>query len=101
MANINKNELTKEQIEKAMACETAEELMALAKAEGVELTKDEAEGAGRLRAGRGATETGGGRYAPRNNPDLQERFSGMRRAVRPPGIMPGKTACGDKGKSKW
>ena len=33
MANINKNELTKEQIEKAMACETAEELMALAKAE--------------------------------------------------------------------
>lgn len=43
MANINKNELTKEQIEKAMACETAEELMALAKAEGVELTKDEAE----------------------------------------------------------
>ena len=34
MANINKNELTKEQIEKAMACETAEELMAAAKAEG-------------------------------------------------------------------
>ena len=28
---INKNELTKEQIQKAMACETAEELMALAK----------------------------------------------------------------------
>ena len=28
MANINKNELTKEQIEKAMACETAGELMA-------------------------------------------------------------------------
>ena len=43
MANINKNELTKEQIQKAMNCETAEELMALAKAEGVELTKDEAE----------------------------------------------------------
>ena len=43
MAKINENELTKEQIEKAMACETAEELMALAKAEGVELTKDEAE----------------------------------------------------------
>ena len=40
---INKNELTKEQIAKAMACETAEELMALAKAEGVELTKEEAE----------------------------------------------------------
>ena len=40
---INKNELTKEQIQKAMACETAEELMELAKAEGVELTKEEAE----------------------------------------------------------
>ena len=40
---INKNELTKEQIQKAMACETVEELMALAKAEGVELTKEEAE----------------------------------------------------------
>ena len=40
---INKNELTKEQIQKAMACETAEELMALAKAEGIELTKEEAE----------------------------------------------------------
>ena len=42
MANINVNELTKEQIAKAMACKTAEELMALAKAEGVELTKEEA-----------------------------------------------------------
>ena len=41
--SINKNELTKEQIQKAMACETAEELMALAKAEGMELTKEEAE----------------------------------------------------------
>ena len=40
---INKNELTKEQITKAMSCETAEELMELAKAEGIELTKDEAE----------------------------------------------------------
>ena len=40
---INKNELTKEQIQKAMACETAEELMAAAKAEGYELTKEEAE----------------------------------------------------------
>ena len=28
---INKNELTKEQIQKAMACETAEELMELQK----------------------------------------------------------------------
>ena len=40
---INKNELTKEQIAKALSCETAEELMALAKAEGIELTKEEAE----------------------------------------------------------
>ena len=43
MAKINKNELTKEQIEKATACKTAEELMALAKAEGYDITKDEAE----------------------------------------------------------
>ena len=43
MAKLNRNELTKEIIEKAMACETAEELMELAKAEGIELTKDEAE----------------------------------------------------------
>ena len=43
VAKINVNEFTKEQIEKAMQCETAEELMALAKAEGIELTKDEAE----------------------------------------------------------
>ncbi len=40
---VNKNELTKEQIAKAMQCETAEELMALAKTEGFELTKEEAE----------------------------------------------------------
>ena len=40
---INKNELTKEQIQKAMACESVEELMELAKAGGVELTKEEAE----------------------------------------------------------
>ena len=40
---INKNELTKELVQKAMACERVEELMALAKSEGVELTKDEAE----------------------------------------------------------
>lgn len=43
MANINVNELTQEQIEKAMACETAEELMAAAKEEGFDLTKEEAE----------------------------------------------------------
>ena len=40
---INKNELTKEMIEKAMQCETAEELIALAKTGGYELTKEEAE----------------------------------------------------------
>ena len=43
MANINVNELTKEQIEKARNCETAEELIAAAKAEGIDLTRDEAE----------------------------------------------------------
>mgnify|MGYP007069896726 CR=1 FL=1 len=43
IAKINKNELTKKQIAKAVACETAEELMAAAKADGIELTKDEAE----------------------------------------------------------
>ena len=40
---INKKELTKEMLEKAMQCKTAEELIALAKAEGVEITKEEAE----------------------------------------------------------
>jgi hypothetical protein len=40
---VNKNELTKEMLEKAMQCETAEDLMALAKAEGMELSKEEAE----------------------------------------------------------
>ena len=40
---INKNEITKEMIEKAMQCETAEDLIALAKSEGIELTKEEAE----------------------------------------------------------
>lgn len=40
---ITKSELTKEQVAKAMACKTAEELMALAKAEGFNLTKEEAE----------------------------------------------------------
>ena len=40
---INKNELTKEMIAKAMQCKSADELMALAKAEGFEITKDEAE----------------------------------------------------------
>ena len=35
---INKNDITKEMIAKAMQCETAEELIALATAEGIELT---------------------------------------------------------------
>lgn len=40
---IDKTGITKEMLEKGMRCETAEELVALAKAEGVELTKEEAE----------------------------------------------------------
>lgn len=40
---VNKDELTKDMIEKAMACKTAEELTALAKSEGIEITKAEAE----------------------------------------------------------
>ena len=40
---INPNKLSKETIEKAMACKTAEELMKLAAEEGIDLTKDEAE----------------------------------------------------------
>ncbi len=40
---INENRITKEQMEKALQCKTAEELMALAKAEGREITKEEAE----------------------------------------------------------
>ena len=40
---INKNEITKEMVGKAMQCETAEELTALAKANGFDLSKEEAE----------------------------------------------------------
>ena len=40
---INKNELTQEMIMKAMQCKDADELIALAKTEGIELTKEEAE----------------------------------------------------------
>ena len=40
---INKNELTKEQIEKAVQCKNADELITLAKAEGFDITKEEAE----------------------------------------------------------
>ena len=43
MAKVNINELTREQVEKAMSCKTAEELMALAKADSFEMTKEEAE----------------------------------------------------------
>ena len=43
MEKIKMNELTKEQIAKAMTCETIEELIDMAKSEGIELTKDEAE----------------------------------------------------------
>ena len=40
---INKNELTKEMIEKAMQCKTADELIVLANTGGYEITTDEAE----------------------------------------------------------
>ena len=40
---IDKNEITKEMLEKAMQCNTVEELIAYAKTEGVDLTKEEAE----------------------------------------------------------
>ena len=40
---INKNEITKEMIVKAMQCKTAEELIAMAKNEGIDITKEEAE----------------------------------------------------------
>ena len=40
---IDKSKLTKEMIEKAMECETPEELIALSKTEGIEITKEEAE----------------------------------------------------------
>lgn len=40
---INRNELTKEQVMKAMQCKTADELTALAKGSGFDITKEEAE----------------------------------------------------------
>ena len=40
---VKKNELTKEMLEKAMQCKNAEELTALAKMGGYELTKEEAD----------------------------------------------------------
>ncbi len=40
---IDKSKITKEMLAKAAKCETAEELIALAKANGIEITKAEAE----------------------------------------------------------
>ena len=40
---VNRKEITNEQIMKAVQCKTADELMALAKAEDVDITKEEAE----------------------------------------------------------
>lgn len=40
---INKKEITNEQIMKAMQCKTADDLMALAKSAGFDITKAEAE----------------------------------------------------------
>ncbi|MBO4852208.1 MAG: Nif11-like leader peptide family RiPP precursor [Schwartzia sp.] len=43
MVMIKKEEITQEMIEKAMACKDADELMKLAKTDGFDLTKEEAE----------------------------------------------------------
>ena len=40
---VNKDEFTKELLEKAMQCKTADDLIALAKTCGCEITKEEAE----------------------------------------------------------
>ena len=40
---IKKDELTKEMLEKAMQCKTADDLIAFAETEGVDITKEEAE----------------------------------------------------------
>ena len=40
---IDMTKITKEMVDKALKCETADELVALAKASGVTLTKEEAE----------------------------------------------------------
>jgi hypothetical protein len=40
---INPNEITKEMLEKAMQCETADELIELAKSNDIDITKEEAE----------------------------------------------------------
>lgn len=41
--SINRSEITKEMLAKAMQCKNADELIALAKARGLELTREEAE----------------------------------------------------------
>ena len=41
--SINRNEITKEMLAKAVQCRNADELIALAKAEGKEITKEDAE----------------------------------------------------------
>ena len=40
---IDRNEISKEMLEKALECKTADELIELAKTKDIELTKDEAE----------------------------------------------------------
>ena len=40
---IDKTKITKEMLEKAMKCQTADELIALAKTSGIDITKAEAE----------------------------------------------------------
>ena len=40
---VNNSEITKEMLDKAMLCETAEELMEFTKSKGIAITKDEAE----------------------------------------------------------
>ena len=40
---IDKSKLTKDMLEKALKCETADEVMALANANGITLTKEEAQ----------------------------------------------------------
>jgi predicted ribosomally synthesized peptide with nif11-like leader len=43
LETCDRNEITKEQIAKAMQCKSAEELIAFAKSEGIDITKEEAE----------------------------------------------------------
>ena len=82
MTTINKNELTTEMVAKAMACETAEELMALAKAEGIDMTRDEAEAyLSEMKDFELDSETlskvagGGGCYQRDDCPDFKSRWS--------------------------